>query len=92
MSTSCRKRPVTWFMLTTMLAVAVTGVALAKKPTPPPPPPEPIIATTTDRNFLETVVGKVSCQTEFDLAIDVSGTARTTATRLAQGPARTPAY
>ncbi|MBM4094643.1 MAG: hypothetical protein FJ276_35335 [Planctomycetes bacterium] len=32
------------------------------------------IATTTDRNFLEVVVNKVSCQTEFDLAINVSGT------------------
>ncbi len=43
MSTSCRKRPVTWFALTTLLAVVVTGVALAKKPTPPPPPePDPV--------------------------------------------------
>ena len=46
--------------------------ALAGKPAPPPP--TPIVATTTDRNFLEVDVNKVSCQTEFDLAVSVSGT------------------
>jgi hypothetical protein len=46
--------------------------ALAGKPAPPPP--TPIVATTTDRNFLEVDVNKVSCQTEFDLAVGVSGT------------------
>ena len=88
MSTSCRKRPVTWFVLATLLVVGVTGVVLAGKPVkPPPPPPTPIIATTTDRNFLEVDVDKVACQAEFDLAMDVSGDG--THYRYKVGPAAT---
>jgi len=63
------------FSLVMLLAIPIFNVcplALAGKPTPPAP--TPIIATTTDRNFLEVDVNKVSCQTEFSLAIVVSGT------------------
>ena len=59
------------------------SLALAGKPAPPPS----IIATTTDQNFLNNVVNKVSSQTTFNLAISVSGTG--THYRYKIGPAAT---
>lgn len=60
------------------------SLALAGKPVPPPPS---IIATTTDENVLYIVVGQVSSQTLFDLAISASGTG--THYRYKNGPAAT---
>ena len=54
--------------------VCLVGVLLAATFAFAATPPPSIVATTTDRNFLEVAVGKTSCQTEFDLAISVSGT------------------
>ncbi len=61
------------------VATAVAAISLlaseatsGKKP-PSPLPPTPIVATTTDRNFLEVDVDKTACQAEFLLAVDVSG-------------------
>jgi len=51
----------------------VAAVAAAMALLAPETASAQIVATTTDRNFLEVVVNKVSCQTEFDLAINVSG-------------------
>lgn len=63
---------VIYFLLAIPILVVIGELAMAGKPTPPPP--TPIIATTTDAAFLNDVVGKLSCQTEFDLAISVTGT------------------
>ncbi|MBM4094169.1 MAG: serine/threonine protein kinase, partial [Planctomycetes bacterium] len=52
----------------------VAAVAAAMALLAPETASAQIVATTTDRNFLEVVVNKVSCQTEFDLAVNVSGT------------------
>jgi hypothetical protein len=78
----------TKFSLIILLAIPVFNVCpLALEGNPAPPAPTPIIATTTDQNFLDNVVGKQSCQTQFDLAIVVSGTS--THYRYKVGPSAT---